>query len=481
MVRSPAPSRIGRYEVLERIASGGMGSVYLARLRGVHGFERLVAIKQPHEHLRTEQDFIRMFLDEARLAARIHHPNVVSISEIGEDEHGFYLVMDYVDGTNVHRLINAGAEKGRSLPIPVALRIAADALAGLSAAHELKDADGSPLDIVHRDVSPQNIIVGFDGLARLTDFGVARARSRLYQSRTSEVKGKMGYMAPEQVQARQIDRRTDLFAMGVVLWEMIAAQPLFHGASDAETIDRLLYRPTPRLADVIPNIEPLLDALCARALERDPAQRFPTADAMLDAVEAAAKKLGAATQRDVASCVGQMLDAPSGRRQVALARPVTESAPASLPPGGGLAQVRSTPAGGTDVSSFASTVRAVPGSAYGATPPTPGRSSGQLLTIAIVSLLAVLSAVVLVLVQVRAHRKASQPPAPAVQLPAAPPIAQDEPIPGVTSPATPLASDAAPTGSTRVPKRPVRAPPTKAVSTAAPSASSINAGFGDRL
>jgi eukaryotic-like serine/threonine-protein kinase len=469
-VGSPAPSRIGRYEVLERIASGGMGSVYLARLRGVHGFERLVAIKQPHEHLRTEQDFVRMFLDEARLAARIHHPNVVSISEIGEDEHGFYLVMDYVDGTNVHRLINSAAEKGRCLPVPVALRIAGDALAGLSVAHDLKDADGSPLDIVHRDVSPQNIIVGFDGLARLTDFGVARARSRLYQSRTSEIKGKMGYMAPEQVQAREVDRRSDVFAMGVVLWEMIAARPLFHGSTDAETIDRLLYRPTPRLSEVVPGVEPMLDALCARALERDPAARFPTADAMLDAVENAARKIGSATHRNVASCIGELIDAPSGRRQVPLATPITESTPASLPPGG-VHQI--TPAGGTDVSSVASTVRAVPSTPRAI---APARRSSPLWPIALVSILAIGSAVFFF--QLRAHRRA---PPPVVAQAAAEPPPPPAPTSETATPPLPDVSGAPAETSPGASSRGVRRrAPIKHAPPPSPSAT-INSGFGDRL
>jgi serine/threonine-protein kinase len=226
--------------------------------------------------------------------------------EVGEDASGLYVVMDYIEGGSVADLVHAR----RALPRPVALRIVLDALSGLTAAHALTDVTGAPLDIVHRDVSPQNILVGVDGLSRLTDFGIARAASRLYEH-GKEMKGKLGYMAPEQVLGHPADRRADVFAMGIVLWELLAGRPLFRADNDAESINRLMYRPIPRLAQAAPDAPPQLDEICARALEREPEARFPTATAFLDALEQAAlATCGVASHREVAAAVEQILGDP---------------------------------------------------------------------------------------------------------------------------------------------------------------------------
>ena len=200
--------RVGRYELIVEIASGGMAAVYLARARGASGFERLVAAKIPHPHLRKDEEFAAMFLDEARLAAKIHHPNVVPVLDFGEAG-ALYLVMDYVEGHHLAGLIRAAGKKGERLPPSITLRILVDALTGLHAAHELKDNAGAPLHIVHRDTSPQNVLIGVDGIARITDFGIARADARATITRDGQVKGKLSYIAPEQSRAtRSLVART---------------------------------------------------------------------------------------------------------------------------------------------------------------------------------------------------------------------------------------------------------------------------------
>jgi eukaryotic-like serine/threonine-protein kinase len=329
-----------------------MGTVYLARRSGMHGFQRLVAIKRLHPHLRDDPDLVRMFIDEARLAARIHHPNVVPIVEVGDDASGLYVVMDYIEGGSASDLALAASSAKTPLSRPVALRIALDALAGLHAAHSLLDDDGQRLEIVHRDVSPQNILVGVDGLARLTDFGIARAASRLHETKRNEIKGKLGYMAPEQALGHPLDARVDVFAMGVVLWELVAGRLLFRSESDAESINNLLYRRVPRLAQVSPSVPPELDEICARALSRNPDDRFSTALAFLDALERAGRGLGEiASHREV----GVAVEALVGTQVRSVRESLREFLPARPASSPEIAEKSGSPA--TDAR--ASTVRAV--------------------------------------------------------------------------------------------------------------------------
>src|SRR5690606_1446759 len=182
--------RIDRYDLVAEIASGGMATVYLARLAGVGGFQRFVAIKRLHPHLAKEKEFVEMFLDEARLAAGIHHPNVVPILEVGASQNAYYLAMEYIEGETLARLLARAASRKERLPVPQVLRIALDTLSGLHAAHELRDESGAVAGVVHRDVSPQNVLVGADGVSRITDFGVARAATRLTATRVGQLKGK---------------------------------------------------------------------------------------------------------------------------------------------------------------------------------------------------------------------------------------------------------------------------------------------------
>lgn len=295
--------RLGRYEILGEIASGGMATVFLGRVTGAKGFQRLVAIKRLHPHLESEEDFVAMFLDEARLAARIRHPNVVATLDV-EDQAGLYIVMEYIEGDRLLGFLRNAAKTGERIPPPIALRIGLDTLAGLHAAHELCEDDGEPLNLVHRDVSPQNILVGVDGVARLTDFGIAKAASRLTVTRDGQLKGKIAYMAPEQTKRVEIDRRVDIFAMGIIMWEMLTSKKLFTGEADVEVLNQLLFEPIPRLKDNVPGLPAALDAAVMKALERDPAKRFATAAEFADALERASKIIGgAANARTVAQYV----------------------------------------------------------------------------------------------------------------------------------------------------------------------------------
>ncbi len=303
-----AGERLDRFELIAELASGGMATVYLARLGGVAGFQRFVAIKRLHPHLAREPEFVDMFLDEARLAARIHHPNVVPILEIGESEHGYYLVMEYVEGDTAARLLARSLQGNGRLPPSVALRIVLDALTGLHAAHELCDDERVPLEIVHRDVSPQNILVGVDGVTRITDFGVARAASRLSTTRSGQLKGKLAYMAPEQARGTELDRRADVFAMGAVMWELLAGKRLFKGEGEAETLNRVLFEPIPLLRASDPSTPIAIEDVCMRALQRDPAYRFASAAEMADELERTARALhGLASAREVATYVDTVI------------------------------------------------------------------------------------------------------------------------------------------------------------------------------
>lgn len=309
-IRAEGRQRVDRYDLVAEIASGGMATVYLARLSGVGGFQRFVALKRLHPHLASDDEFVQMFLDEARLAAGIHHPNVVPILEVGASDRGHYLVMEYIEGDTLARLLARAAGTTGGLPLSVGLRVVVDMLAGLHAAHELRDEKGQPTELVHRDVSPQNVLVGTDGISRITDFGVARAASRLSGTRAGQLKGKIAYMAPEQAAGKDIDRRADVFAAGIVLWEVLASKRLFKAENEAATLSRVLNAPITSTREYAPEVSPEIDAVCLKALERDPELRFATAADFADAIERVAGStatLRVGTQREVATAVAQAL------------------------------------------------------------------------------------------------------------------------------------------------------------------------------
>lgn len=306
--RPMAGRQLGRYEILTQLATGGMASVYIARAQGVAGFERLVAIKVLHPHLAYEQEFISMFLDEARLAARIRHMNVVPTLDISDSPgDGYFLVMEYIEGNHLGVLLGRAAKRGERLPRPVVFRVLIDALQGLGAAHRLTDENGKPLRLVHRDVSPHNILVGTDGISRLTDFGVAKADVRMASTRAGQFKGKLSYMAPEQAASNETDQRSDLFSVGIILWESLTGRRLFRGESNGATLNKLLNDPIPRPSELWSELEPY-DEVVMKALERDPEERFQTADQFAEALDAVIAGAGAARTREVAEVV-RALDA----------------------------------------------------------------------------------------------------------------------------------------------------------------------------
>jgi eukaryotic-like serine/threonine-protein kinase len=302
--RNLAGRRLGRYEVLTQLASGGMAGVYVARAQGVAGFERLVAVKVLHPHLAHEDEFISMFLDEARLAARIRHPNVVATLDISDTQgDGFFIVMDYIEGDHLGALLQRAARQGQRLPAGVVCRVVIDALQGLAAAHNLTDEHGDPLQLVHRDVSPHNVMVGVDGISRLTDFGVAKAEVRLTSTREGQFKGKLAYMAPEQASTGNADQRSDLFSMGIILWESLTGRRLFRGENNAETLHKVLQSEIPPPSSLWPELEPF-DAVVLQALERDSEKRFQTAEDFAEALEEAARTAeGLGTNRAVGDVV----------------------------------------------------------------------------------------------------------------------------------------------------------------------------------
>ncbi|UCH29376.1 MAG: protein kinase [Myxococcales bacterium] len=306
--RPMAGRQLGRYEILTQLASGGMASVYIARAQGVAGFERLVAIKVLHPHLAYEQEFISMFLDEARLAARIRHMNVVPTLDISDSPgDGYFLVMEYIEGNHFGALLGRAAKQGERLPRPFVCRVLIDTLHGLSAAHRITDENGRPLKLVHRDVSPHNILVGTDGIARLTDFGVAKADVRMASTRAGQFKGKLSYMAPEQAASNETDQRSDLFSVGIILWESLTGRRLFKGESNAATLNKLLNDTVVEPSSLWPELEPF-DDVVMKALSRDPDERFQTAEEFGEALDLAAGRGGVAKTRDVAEVV-RALDA----------------------------------------------------------------------------------------------------------------------------------------------------------------------------
>jgi serine/threonine-protein kinase len=284
---SPGPKHIGRYVLLDEIAAGGMASVHLGRLMGPVGFSRTVAIKRLHPQYAKDPQFVSMFLDEARLAARIRHPNVAATIDVDTRDGELFLVMEYVHGASFARLLHWCSEKHERAPVPIVLSIVIDILYGLHAAHEAKGERGEPLMIVHRDVSPHNVMVGKDGIARVLDFGIAKAASRTQTTREGHLKGKLSYMAPEQLSRGNVDRRADVFAASVVLWEALAGKRLFEGDDVGEIVSRVLGEPVDPPSRHASGIPSPLDAAVLKGLARDPGERFASAHEMASALETA--------------------------------------------------------------------------------------------------------------------------------------------------------------------------------------------------
>lgn len=272
----------GVYQLVSEVASGGMATVYLAIRHGGQGFEKCCAIKRIHPHLARDKNFSDMFIDEARITARLSHPCVCGVFDFGSDEEGsYYIAMEFLRGETLSHVIGALAKRPEAMGDPrlprIAARIIADLAEGLHAAHTAKSETGERYDIVHRDVTPQNLFVLYDGSVRVSDFGIARARSRLHVSGNSELKGKLSYMAPEQLDRKEIDQRVDIWSLGVVLWEFLTGRRLFRCESEAETVIAVGNRVVPPPSSLNPNVDAELDRIVLRALQRDPDQRYLTA------------------------------------------------------------------------------------------------------------------------------------------------------------------------------------------------------------
>ena len=265
--------RVAGYEIVAELKSGGMATLYLGRRAGAGGFAKHVAIKLIHPHLAKDEKFVGMFLDEARLSARIEHPNVVHVHDLGEEDGMYFMVMEYVNGCSLAQLLRGLAERRRKLSTELATWIAMRVAAGLHAAHDVTDERGRLLEVVHRDVSPQNVLVAYKGYVKLIDFGIAKARGRTQNTNTGLLKGKLRYMSPEQASGKPIDRRTDVYALGVMLWEMLTMRKLFDAENELLLLDQVRSPEIVPPSDLAPEVPEVLDRVVMYALARDPAGR----------------------------------------------------------------------------------------------------------------------------------------------------------------------------------------------------------------
>jgi serine/threonine protein kinase len=269
-----------RYRVIERLESGGMAEVFRAESEGLQGFRKQVAIKRVLPHLSSKKKFISMFLDEARLSAQLSHSNCVQVFDIGVGDAAFFIVMEFVDGANLKAIIEHIKKSGRDFPVEAAVYIALELCKGLTYAHELTDSNGVPLHIVHRDMSPPNVLITKHGEIKIVDFGLAKANSQLERSEPGIIKGKFSYLSPEAAMGQDVDARTDVFAVGIILWELLAGQRLFLGDTDFQTVKRVQAAQVPSVAQINKKVPAELERIIARALARDPAARYPTARAL---------------------------------------------------------------------------------------------------------------------------------------------------------------------------------------------------------
>ena len=357
-VPSTGPDRFGQYEILERIASGGMAELYKAKRTGVEGFQKIVAIKKILPHLADDEEFITMFADEAKLAAQLNHPNIIHIYDLGKIQAGgYFIAMEYVDGRDLRAIQKSARELGVPLPVPLAVYIASKVASALDYAHRRRDAEGHDLHIVHRDVSPQNILISYEGDIKLCDFGIAKAASKAGQTQSGALKGKLQYMSPEQAWARPIDRRSDLFSLGVVLHELLTGDRLFRADTDIQVLEKV------RSADISPpsrgnpEVPKNLDAVVLRALAKDPDERYANASDLLrdlDSVlysyspapgsadvaiylhrlQAEESAVAEARAREAAQAQATLQEEPAARRRKSKSVPVrrTGSTPKVMPP-----------------------------------------------------------------------------------------------------------------------------------------------------
>jgi eukaryotic-like serine/threonine-protein kinase len=342
------PLPFGAYTLLSRLGHGGMAEVFLARKAGPGGFSKLVVIKRILPHLSREPEFVQMFLDEARLAARLEHPNVVQIFDMGQQDGAYFLAMEYLGGETVSGMARRAKNTNSPLGASISARVIAEACEGLHYAHEFKEIDGTPLGIVHRDASPQNIFVTYDGRVKVLDFGVAKVATKLAQTRTGTVKGKISYMSPEQCRGDPLDRRSDIFALGIVLFEMVAGRRMFKEDNEFSMLKKIGSGDFPRPIQLAVDAPRGLMAVCERAMAVDPKDRYATAREMHGEIESylrsaqievgpeqVAEKMNALFSNDI-EFRKQLLMATDDRAEIF--QKLSEEASDSFPSLGSLAQ-----------------------------------------------------------------------------------------------------------------------------------------------
>jgi eukaryotic-like serine/threonine-protein kinase len=309
--RAPLSVGDGKYVVFDRIAAGGMGSVHIGRMRGPGGFGRVVAIKRLHPHLALERDFRQAFVDEARTASRVQHANVAQMLDVVVEGDEVFLVMEFVHGAVLSGLLLPRIKRGDRIPLRVSLGIMSQVLQGLHAAHTAVDESGAPLHIIHRDVSPQNVLVGADGIARVIDFGVAKANGRLVTTEDGAVKGKIAYMAPEYVAGRDVSGSADVFSAAVVLWELLAGKRMYESQEERQVVFMVVHGAVRRLGKVAPDVPPEVEAVVTKGLALRPEDRYATALEMAMAIEATGQ---CATTMEIGQWVRAASDTLSAQR-----------------------------------------------------------------------------------------------------------------------------------------------------------------------
>ena len=272
------PVSFGKYELVSRLAAGGMAEIFLARTKSIQGFEKYLVIKRILGHRTQDPEFVRMFLDEARVAATLDHPNIVQIYDVGHVDNEYFIAMEYLRGHNLIEIVRAGAKLGYAKPpLEHVVSVMTQTCAGLHYAHEKRDFEGRSLEIVHRDVTPQNVVVSFDGSVKVVDFGIAKAATREVETLAGTLKGKIGYMSPEQCRGGGVDRRSDVFAAGIILFELTTGKRLYHERSDFDTLKKIIEGPVPSPRDLLPFYPAFLNAIVVRCLQKNPDDRYQSA------------------------------------------------------------------------------------------------------------------------------------------------------------------------------------------------------------
>ena len=318
-----APAILGKYRLIAELGQGGMADVYLAMIAGPtgSGFTKLAVVKRLRPNLVEDPEFVAMLVDEARISARLNHPNVVQTLEVGFEHEEYYLAMEFLDGQPLHRVQRRASRSGVELPRDLSCLVVADVLSGLHHAHELADYDGSPLGVVHRDVNPQNVFVTYDGAIKVVDFGIAKAAGRVAETRQGVVKGKVRYMSPEQALGSEIDRRSDLFAAGLLLWEAATGKRFWGELHDLDIIHALVtgdFDPSPRSVD--PSVPSELDAMCIKALAFRAEDRYGTAGELRDHLEGFLSESLVAARRRLGRLVGDMFEKERADVRAVIAR-----------------------------------------------------------------------------------------------------------------------------------------------------------------